>query len=366
MAARGRIAYLSLETPRPGQASYTHVHEIVEGLKRLGWRVDLHASSGGGASASGGKIARLAGHVVTQWRLARRLADYDRIYMRAHLMAAPLALYARWRGVPVVQEINGDPTELGVTYPVLRPFGALIRFLYRIQFRRAARIVAVTDGLGEWARRFAGHDRVIVVPNGANADIFRPDGPRHEPGYDYVAFVGGLVAWHGIGTMLAALDEPAWPAGVRLVVAGDGVERNRLEAASGHPRLAWLGRVPYEDVPALLRGALASLCMIEDPQGRSTLGVAPLKLYESMGCGAAVIASDLPFQGELVRRLDCGVVAKQGSAAALAQAVGALARDRERARRMGKNGAQHVSEEASWAHRAAAIDSMLQGIGTKA
>ena len=38
---RGRIAYFALDLPHKGQASYVHINEIVENLRRLGWHVDL-------------------------------------------------------------------------------------------------------------------------------------------------------------------------------------------------------------------------------------------------------------------------------------------------------------------------------------
>jgi glycosyltransferase involved in cell wall biosynthesis len=358
-AAGRRLAYLSLETPRPGQASDTHVREIVAGLRRLGWSVELFATRAGGASSGAGLFTRMLGYVRAQTALARRLGAFDVVYVRAHFAAAPIAALAKARGLKVVHEINGAPGEIAVTYPFLRPFAAAISALYRVQFAAADRLFPVVEGLGVWARGFAGHDRITVVPNGADAALFRPDGPAHAPGYPYVVFVGGLAAWHGVGVMLDALADPAWPADLRLVVAGDGPERGRIEACAD-PRLVRLGRAAQERTPALLRGAVAALCPIENPAGRSGYGVAPLKLYEAMGCGAAVIASDLPHQAELVRGLGAGLVTPPGDAPALAQAVARLAADPQAARVMGRAGAAYVAREASWARRAEALDAALR------
>ncbi|MBL8589443.1 MAG: glycosyltransferase family 4 protein [Methylobacteriaceae bacterium] len=360
MTRRGALAYLSLETPREGQASRTHVDEVIGALRRLGWRVDLYATGHGGASARGRYARRILDYLAVEARLARRLSDYDALYVRAHFAAAPVVRLARARGLAIVHEINGAPSEFAVTYPGLQSLAATVEWLYRAQFRSADHLVAVTPGLAQWARDFAGHRRVAMVPNGANGELFVPSGPRCEPGYAYVIFVGGLVAWHGVDTMLAALDDPAWPPALKLVVVGDGVERARLEAAAGHPRLVWLGRRPYAEVPALLRGATAALCVIADPHGRSASGVAPLKLFEAMGCAAPVIVSDLPFQGELVRRIEAGLVVPPADPAALARAVAQFAGDPAEARRMGANGARHVADEASWARRVEAIDAILR------
>ncbi|WID98749.1 glycosyltransferase family 4 protein [Bosea vestrisii] len=355
-----RLAYLSLETPRPGQASQTHIDEIIANLRLSGWQVELFATTRGGASARTSFLQRLLDYGRVQLALARRLREFDAVFVRSHFMALPLALWARRRKVPVIHEINGKPADIGVTYPALKPFSPLFAWLYRTQYRMAAHLVAVTEGLAQWARSFAGHDRVSTVSNGANTDLFTPEGPRADIAGRYVIFVGGLVAWHGIGTMLAALREPAWPADVRLVIVGDGIERDRVEAAKGNPRLLWLGRQPYEAVPALLRGALAALCVIEDQDGRSAAGVAPLKLFEAMACGIPVIVSDLPFQAEIVRQAEAGLVVPAASAARIAETIRMLAEAPERAAMLGRNGGTYVLREASWRRRGDQIDHILR------
>jgi glycosyltransferase involved in cell wall biosynthesis len=357
-----RLAYLSLETPREGQASYTKVSEVVAGLRALGWTVDLHATRSGGASSGTSLVGRALEQLILQVTLARQLATYDVLYVRSHFMAWPITWAARLRGVPVVHEINGRPRDAVITYPSLRLFSWFVRHSYRSQYRRAAHLVAVTEGLAAWAASFAGHDRVSLVSNGANTDIFNPDGPTDAEHAPFVAFVGGLVAWHGIGQMLVALEHPAWPDGVRLVIVGDGVERDQLVRKAGHPRLIRLGVRKQAEIVPLLRGAVAVLCVLDDPEGRSSTGVAPLKLLEAMACGAPVIVSDLPGQSELVRRLDAGLVVPLDDAHALAAAVAELAGDNARARTMGRNGAAHVQAEASWRRQVTRLHAVLKEV----
>jgi glycosyltransferase involved in cell wall biosynthesis len=357
-----RLAYLALETPVPGQAAHTHIHEIILGLQANGWAVERFFATRSGASAGRSFAIRLADYVGVQRRLVRALPHVDVVFVRGHFMAFAAALWARAAGKVVVHEINGATEDVVVTYPWMRPFRAVMRHLQRWQLRAADAIFAVTPGLAEWARLEAGHDRVHLVPNGANVNLFTPEGPRHQVRGTYVVFVGGLVRWHGVGTMLAALRDEAWPPGVDLVIVGDGVERDRLVAAEGaEPRLCWLRRQDYAKVPDILRGALAALVPIEDPRGRSSRGVLPLKMYEAMACGVPVVATDLPGQSELVRDEGAGLVVPVGDPGALAGAVAALANDPGAARRMGAAGARAVRARHSWQHRADAIHSVLVG-----
>lgn len=360
VAARGRrLAYLSLETPHPGQAAYTHIHEIVAGLRDLGWRVELIVAERGGASANASLIARALAYWRAQRALWRALPRQDAVFMRAHFAGLPIAWLCRRRGVPVFQELNGQPGDVMATYPWLRALGAALRYAYRAQLRWARHVFAVTDGLARWARAEAGHERVSVVANGANLKVFHPDGPRPEQSGAYVAFVGGLAAWHGVATMIAATRDPAWPDGVRLIVIGDGVERDAIRNAELGARVVWLGRRPQEEAAAYLRGALAALSITEDKTGHLGSGVAPLKLFEAMASGAPVIVSDLPFQKDLVESRQTGLVAPMGDAAAIARAVARLAADPAEARRLGANGAAYVAAEASWAARAREVDAAM-------
>ena len=98
--------------------------------------------------------------------------------------------------------------------------------------------------------------------------------------------------------------------------------------------------------------AIAALCVIENPDGRSATGVAPLKLFEAMASGIPVIVSDLPFQSEVIRQQDAGLVVPVADPAALAQAVATLAAAPERAAAMGARGAAYVRNHASWRIRA--------------
>jgi glycosyltransferase involved in cell wall biosynthesis len=361
-----RLAYLALEAPVPGQAVHTHAHEIIHGLEANGWTVKPFFATRSGAAAGRSIAVRLADYAALQARLIRVLARYDAVFIRGHFMAFPAALAARAARKPVVHEINGIVDEVIVTYPWMRRMRGIATALQRMQLRAADAVFAVTPGLAAWAQDEAGHDRVHVVPNGANVELFTPEGPRPPETSSYVVFVGGLVRWHGIGTMLAALRHAEWPPDVELVVVGDGIERGQLADAERHEsRLRWLRRQDYAAVPIWLRGALAALVPIENTDGRSAHGVLPLKLFEAMACGVPVIATDLPGQGELVRTEAAGLVIPVGDPPALARAVAQLRADPEDARRMGQAGAKAVRERHSWRHRADAIDAVLRDLVAK-
>ena len=359
-----KLAYLSLETPIKGQASYTHVHEIIAGLEALGWCITPYFASRSGASKGSSYGARLWDYVRVQWLLARRLSDYDVVFIRGHFAAFVIALVCRLRGIPIVHEINGTLSDIGVTYPWAKRILGILIACQRFQYRHASHLFAVTPQLSTWAMHESAHTRVTTVMNGVNTHLFTDDGERHFAPRPYVIFVGGLVKWHGIVTLLQALDDPHWPPNCDLMIVGDGVERALL-TNNKNPRLIWHPHLPYADVPHKVRGALAGIIPIESPAGRSNYGVLPLKLFEAMACGIPVIATDLPAQRDIVKDDDAGTIIAPVNPQSLAQAVAFYETNPEIARIQGKNGAQAARLKHGWHLRAKQIDDVLRTIITK-
>jgi glycosyltransferase involved in cell wall biosynthesis len=357
-----RLGYLALETPHEGQAAHTHIHAIIAGLEAEGWQVERFFATRSGASSGRSAFARLFDYIAVQARLIRAMRRLDGVYVRAHPAALPTGIAAWLMKKPIMHEINGPHNDLTITYPRLKPLAWFIAACQRAQYNRANHLVAVTPGLVAWAKGEAAHNRVTLVPNGVDTNIFTPDGPRHDIGKPYVAFVGGLVKWHGIATMLNALAHADWPKGVALVVVGDGVERERLAAAEADnmPGLIWLRRLPQSEVPAILRGAIAGLVPIENPGGRSDTGVLPLKLYETMACGIPVIATNLPGQRDLVREEAAGLLVPPADAKALARAVARLASDPVQSKRTGRQNSIATQLRHDWKVRARHVSSLLK------
>ena len=354
-----RVLYVCLERIVPGGAAATHVRAICDGVRGQGFEVRLEAEEGERRSSGlGAQVARY--RRILRGAIAG-LAWADVVYVRSHFAAFPLALAARRRGKPIVHEINGPYGDALVTHPRFGRIRAVLRSMQRAQYRWSSALIAVTPDLVTWGRRQAGHDRVFLVSNAADTNLFRPDGPVAVRQRPFALFFGGLVRWHGVDTMLAAVRSAAWPKGVELVVAGPIVDNSLRDVfAALPPNATWIGLQPQVELPPLIRSAVAALVPISDPGGRSARGVMPLKLFEALACGTPTIVTDLRAQADLVRAGECGLVVPVGDADALARAVAELAGDPERRNRLGAAGARLVAAEHSWTARAVETASILR------
>lgn len=340
-----------------------HVHEIAENLRRRGWHVDIYAPEF--RSGRPGLLLRLPVFLLLQLKLAAAFRPGDVIYVRAHMMAFFIAVFAWLRGAVIVHEVNGAYRDAFVAYPGLRSISVLLCWLQRWQYRRASHLIGVTEGLAAWLSVEAGHSRVSCVSNGANTALFNPGIPPASaiPDGRYVIFSGGLAKWHGLEVMAAAVRDEAWPPGVRLLIlGGENGPADLIESMEGAADIVLAGPVAYESVAGYLRGAVAGLVPITDPGGRSRTGLAPLKLFECLACGVPAIVSDLPGQSALVSEAECGLVVPPEDPGALARAVRWLADHPEAAQAMGRRGASLIVNNYSWAHAAAQTASILRAL----
>jgi glycosyltransferase involved in cell wall biosynthesis len=119
-------------------------------------------------------------------------------------------------------------------------------------------------------------------------------------------------------------------AGLPLVIAGEGPEREALARVAQGADVRFLGRVDDDELARLRRGAAIALV---PSRSAETFGAAAA---EAMAAGLPVIASDVGALGEL---LPPRALVPAGEAPALAEAIGRLAGDRatgeENRRRIG-------------------------------
>jgi glycosyltransferase involved in cell wall biosynthesis len=199
--------------------------------------------------------------------------------------------------------------------------------------RRAAHIVCPSAYLAEltagWGVPAA---RVDVLPNPA------PDAdgvPSREELRATLGFDGPTIVFAGRLTEQKALHvalDAARRAGIRLVIAGDGPDRARLESIGG---ATFLGAQPRERVLELFRAADASILS-------STWENFPHSVVESLAVGTPVIASAVGGVGEVVSDGENGLLVESGDAGALAAAIERFFDDDALAARLRGNAAASV------------------------
>ena len=291
------------------------------------------------------------------------LSGADVLYERFYLLNYGGLFAARRLGVPWIIEVNGDLIEEFVEQrlPASRSQWAAIRAVTRMTLARADHVVAVSETLRRRLieRWHVDPAKVTAVPNGTDVDQFHDaeDGQavrrRHQlGGGPLIIFVGNFFPWHGIGVLLDAIAQVASrrDTDATLVLVGDGPLHADMAAKTAAlglgARVRFTGNLPHAEAAALLRAAdIAVLCNSMSP---TAMVGSPLKLFEYMAAGKAIVASALPHIRGVLTDRQHGLLVPPDDPAALAVALDTLLHDPELRATLGRAAREEAVAKHSW------------------
>lgn len=294
----------------------------------------------------------------------RQLPEYTLCHEHNGLFCAGGAL-AAWRlNVPYVLTFSADPLfERALGGRPLRGLRARVatweaQFTYRV----AKKIICVSEPakrhlVETWKVDPA---KIVVMPNGVDIDLF-------HPGYDptqirlelnlgnspVVGFVGGFQHWHGLDRLVKGFAQvlAEFPC-AKLLLVGDGRARGEVQEKVAELGLAEsvviTGLIPQDRVPEML--SAIDVAVLPYPRLPKELWFSPLKLYEYLAAGKAVVASRDGQIAEVVRDGDNGLLVEPGNTDALAKAMIRLLNDPAERERLGGNARRQAVEHHSWDH----------------
>jgi glycosyltransferase involved in cell wall biosynthesis len=292
-----------------------------------------------------GELAEILYNVPAYWRLraAQRRFAPDLIYERYNLFHLAGTLVSRRARVTLFVEVNAPIAEERSRFGGLR-LQRLARALEATVWRSADRVLAVTGvlkGIVEAAGVPA--ERIEVVPNGSKPESFV--GLRRQPdatGAIVLGFVGFVRTWHGLDTVIAAMAEHADAAALRLVVVGEGPARPELEAqavALGIAgRISFTGLQPHEAIPALVAQFDIAL------QPRVVPYASPLKIFDYMAAGCAIVAPDQPNIREVLVDGENALLFDPDQPGAMWDAIHRLAMDPALRERLGEAARARIAQ----------------------
>ncbi len=150
-------------------------------------------------------------------------------------------------------------------------------------------------------------DKIVVKPNSVPDPGPGPRSPRERT----VLFVGRLIDLKGVRTLLDAWQQT--PAGMRLVIAGDGDLRSLVEErAAEDPSISFLGWVGEDEVTHLMRDAEVVVVPSQWYEGL------PLVILRSLSVGTPLLVSDLENFSQDVVADGVGLTFRTGDASDLA------------------------------------------------
>jgi glycosyltransferase involved in cell wall biosynthesis len=259
--------------------------------------------------------------VVT--RLRKTLRDIRPAVVVAHGgEPAKYAALAAPRDLPIAY------LTIGSAHPSLgRPVS---RAMHRFYTRRADAVVAVSSDVAQEARALHGisPDRVVVIPNGRDPELFRPRESR-AAGPVKLIFVGHLDAGKRPDRfiqLVAALQARGIEVEARM--AGEGPLADRIRPAADSAGVVLLGR--RDDVPALLAASDILVLTSRPPEGM------PGVLIEAGLSGIPAVSTRIPGSVDVIEDGATGLLVGIDDFEGLVEAVERLVLDAELRAEMGR------------------------------
>jgi len=293
------------------------------------------------------------------------------IYERASLYATAGARLAEKFHVPHIVELNA-PLAVEQTAYRSTGFGNLAAEAERWTLMQADAVVVVSAELARHVSSLGVPKRRIqVMPNGVDPDLFHPRPPDRgkssvSPG-PVLGFVGGLRPWHGVEILpkLLARLSRSHP-DLRLVIAGDGQLRGELERSFQQRglqrKVTFTGALLHESVPDIIRGF--DIALAPYPRHNHDFYFSPLKLFEYMACGAAVVAADVGQISDVVTNGRTGLLYPPGDFNALLTCCERLLAKPELRSDLGQAAAKLVRRKFTWDHNAERVVKLAKRLRT--
>jgi glycosyltransferase involved in cell wall biosynthesis len=214
-------------------------------------------------------------------------------------VAAAAAFVARRRKARFVMEVRDlwpdSAIEMGLVKDTTTI--AIARKLERYCYRRADRLIALTEGIrvGILAQGIPAA-KVTLITNGIDLEIGGDIAPATPAGIAPDAFVAMYVGAHGTyssldtvldaAKLLEARDE------IRIVLVGGGDQKPALverAATLGLRNVVFVDSVPKRDVPSWL--ARADVCLLPYQDRALFAGALPNKVFDYLGAAKPIIAA---------------------------------------------------------------------------
>jgi len=281
----------------------------------------------------------------------KMLRTMDVVHVHHPFLSGRLSLhYCKPRGIPILFTNHTRYDLYAHAYIPYLPDGVGETFLraYLPAFCRSMNlVVAPSPGMRDVLKRVGVTSQIEVVPNGVDITPFQKDVQpidRSEFGFGnddvVLIYAGRLGPEKNLPFLLRAFNGVTQTYdNIRLLIVGDGPERENLEDRLRHMGIAsqvrLTGIVNYEDIPRYLAMADAFVTA-------SVTEVHPLSVIEAMASGLPVLGIQSPGVGDTIEDGETGLIVSEEDLAAFTAKLVRLVTDHDMRQQMSVQ-ARHTS-----------------------
>ena len=233
-------------------------------------------------------------------------------------------------------------------------------------YRKADCIVAVTKGIYQNLVNRVGADKVRLIPNGANTDLFyyRGDAVKQKLGLHdkfVVLYAGIFGIAQGMEQLCELVQSMKSDDSIHFVFIGEGPLKQQVEdirQKKSLTNLTILDEIAREEIPAYI--SAADCCLVPLKKNPLFLGALPSKMFDFMACERPVIVSVDGEARRVVQESGAGIFVEPENTLQMAEAIRKLKETPELVIKMGKAGRQYVARNFSRKMNAQRLEKLLQ------
>ena len=157
-----------------------------------------------------------------------------------------------------------------------------------------------------------------------------------------ICYIGLLYETRGIKEIIKAVEN----LDVKLIIAGkffDSKFEKEVKSLKGWQKVDFRGFASRDEVKSILEESIAGLVTLHPTP--SYIEAYPVKMFEYMSAGIAVIASDFPLYKEFVEKNNCGLCVNPLDINQISKAIEDIIEDKAKAQKVGLNGKNAVVEK---------------------
>ena len=291
------------------------------------------------------------------------LPGHDVVYERNSMYKYGVAMACRRLKIPYVLYFEADDI-LEHEY-MKKPITGLLRWrtarALRYNLKAADCIVCVSDqGKNHLVTNWnIPGGKIKVFPNAADTQRFRPYPETRLKlraslkivNNPLIVFVGTFYIWHDIATLLNAFSQVrgTYP-DARLILIGDGAHRQNMMNLADEMGISnavqFPGRMAHDEIPRIL-GA-ADIAVAPYPNMADEMWLSPIKLFEYMASGLAVIATEIGQLTEIIKNGYNGMLVPPQDVSAMSTTIKMLIENPELCSHLGQHAREDVIKKYSW------------------
>lgn len=298
-----------------------------------------------------------------------RLKDLKFIYTRYASINFSDTLISKIKNIPLITEVNGI-----YKFEKKRNFVNNLKFKFneffaKPLFRRSEIIITVTDKLRHFINNEYGipMNKISVINNGVDIELFHPMNQtkcreklkiNHQP--KIVCFVGGFAIWQGLEDLVnsAPVVLKKVPNTIFIII-GSGLLNENLNAQVKKLKISekvvFTGRIQHNKIPLYINSS--DICVVL--KKKFPIGYSPLKLYEYMACGKAVIGTNIAGL-DVIEKNNAGITVNPENPHEVGNALIKLLKNSKLREQMGKNGLKLVMKKYTWEINAKKVKKICQ------